>query len=158
MIFSFLSRVPNTDKRPACPRCGRGKLDRKLSRFAISRGRSAAEERAGDNPDLAGMDETRLEQAMAELAHEVEGVSEDDPRQMASLMRRLYARTGLRLGQSMEEAMRRMEAGEDPDRIEEEMGHLLEQEEPLFDGKEEGFKVLRRKLREPKVDETLYEL
>jgi hypothetical protein len=61
----------------------------------------------------------------------------------------------------MEEAMRRMEAGEDPDRIEEEMGSLLEEEEPEF-GEPEGspgrLGSLRRRLRPPQVDETLYEL
>jgi len=36
--------------------------------------------------------------------------------------------TGLELGPGMNEALKRMEGGEDPDRIEAEMGNLLEDE------------------------------
>ena len=45
-VFNFLARKPDTKKRPNCPRCGRPNLDRKVSRFAISKGRS--EPREGD--------------------------------------------------------------------------------------------------------------
>jgi hypothetical protein len=50
-----------------------------------------------------------------------------------------------------------MEAGEDPDKIEEEMGDLLESDEP---GLSEGGKLRRlsKRLKAPEVDETLYEL
>jgi hypothetical protein len=49
----------------------------------------------------------------------------------------------------------RMEAGEDPEKIEQEMGDILEEEEP-FGIKE---KILRSsKSRPPQVDEKLYEL
>ena len=41
-------------------------------------------------------------------------------------MRKISDATGLSLGPQMEEALRRMEKGEDPERIEEEMGELLE--------------------------------
>ena len=45
---------------------------------------------------------------------------------MAKMMRKLSDATGMKFGESMEEAMRRMEAGEDPDKIEDEMGDLLD--------------------------------
>jgi hypothetical protein len=78
-------------------------------------------------------------------------------------MRRLYASMGLPVGPGMEEAMRRMEAGEDPDQIEEEMGDLLEEEEgeaplPAEAPAAGELKRLRRKMLPPSVDETLYEL
>ena len=60
-----------------------------------------------------------------------EGMNEDDPRQAARMMQKLYESTGMHLGGNMEEAIRRMEAGEDPDKVEEEMGDLLEGEGPL---------------------------
>ena len=152
-IFNFLSRKVGGSRSPSCPRCDRPRLERRVSRFAISKGRS--------EPDTAGLpdfDEARLEQAMAAMADEAERLDEDDPRQMAGLMRKLYDTTGLQLGQGMEEAIRRMEAGEDPDQIEEEMGDLLEGEDPFtFDGKT-GLKGLRRRFVPPEVDETLHEL
>lgn len=161
-IFNFYSRAVNTTKRPPCPRCKAPRLERKVSSFAISRGQSPPEgEGAPDLPGLSNMpnlDDARVEQAMAELAREAEGAREDDPRQMAQLMRKLYDATGMKLGSGMEEAVRRMEAGEDPEKIEEEMGDLLEGEDPFL--AEGGGKAgrLTRKLKPPSVDETLYEL
>jgi putative FmdB family regulatory protein len=112
-IFNFLSRRINTNKQPDCPRCGRQQLRRRVSMFAISKGRK--EEDAADMPDI---DEGRMEQAMQALMSEAEGLNEDDPRQAARLMRKLYETTGMEIGGSMEEAIRRMEAGEDPEQIE----------------------------------------
>jgi hypothetical protein len=78
---------------------------------------------------------------------------------MARMMRKLYDAAGMNLGKGMEEAIRRMEAGEDPDKIEEEMGDLLETEEPLLGGEAKGgLRRLSRKFTPPNVDETLYDL
>ena len=171
-VFSFLSKTINTTKRPDCPRCGRPKLDRRMSRFAVSKRRSEPTSHGDDQGDLPpGFDEAKMERAMEDLAQEAEGANEDDPRQMARMMRKLYDSTGLPLGAGMEEAMRRMEAGEDPDKIEEELGDVLEQEDPFGGGQGEeggegaegknrggGLRGISRKLRPPKVDETLYDL
>jgi hypothetical protein len=107
---------------------------------------------------MEGLDETRLEQAMASLAGEMDRLDQDDPRQMAGLMRKLYSASGLALGPGMDEAIRRLEAGEDPDEIEEEMGDVLEQEDPFAAaGGVQVLKGLRRRLP-PSRDETLYEM
>jgi hypothetical protein len=70
-------------------------------------------------------------------------------------MRKLTEATGLKLGSGMEEALRRMESGEDPEQIEAEMGDLLEGEDPFLAGGEKG---ASRRTRPPRKDETLYEL
>ena len=175
-VFNFLSRTINTTKRPACPRCGRPKLERRMSRFAVSRRRAEAATEDGPADLPPGLDETKMERAMEAMAQEAEGINEDDPRQMARMMRKLYDTTGLPLGAGMEEAMRRMEAGEDPDKIEEELGDALEQEDPFGGGSGEGgpeggqgtegegakrggsLRAISRKLKPPKVDETLFDL
>jgi hypothetical protein len=61
------------------------------------------------------------------------------------------------LGSGMEEALRRMERGEDPEQVEAEMGDLLETEDPfVFGGKKgRGGGGVRRA---PTRDETLYDL
>ena len=115
---------------------------------------------AGGEDDLPpGMDESKLEQVMEELGREADSLDEDDPRQAAQLMRKLHERTGMPLSGKMEEAMRRMEAGEDPDQIEQEMGDFLDEEDPLL-GAEPGGRLrgLAKRLRAPAVDETLYDL
>jgi hypothetical protein len=107
-----------------------------------------------ENP-LPDMDESRMEKAMNYLAHEAEKADENDPRHAANLMRKLTDMTGLSLGNGMEEALRRMESGEDPEKIEAEMGDLLEGEEP-FGPKEKA--VRNSKQRPPSVDDKLYDL
>ncbi len=108
----------------------------------------------GDLDDLP-IDEAKMEKAMSLLAREAEGINEDDPRQAANLMRKLSDVAGVGLGPGMEEALKRMEAGEDPEQIEAEMGDLLEQEEPFVVGEKKGRRVKRRELHR---DDTLYEL
>jgi len=154
-VFNFLARKPDTEKRPACPRCNRPKLERKLSRFAISKGRPDAEE-GEDLP--ADFDEAKMERVLAEMAGEAEGMNEDDPRQMARMMRKLHDATGMPLGKGMEEAIRRMEAGEDPEQIENDMGDLLDEDESLFAEGGGGLRNLSRKLKPPDVDDTLYDM
>jgi hypothetical protein len=98
-----------------------------------------------------------MEQAMNMLAGEADKINEDDPRQAANLMRKLSDMTGMKLGSSMDEALSRMEKGEDPEQVEAEMGDLLEDEEPfLFPGKKVKGKKTKRAA--PLRDETLYDL
>ncbi len=149
-IFNFIASRVNTEKRPDCPKCGRPQLERQVSLFAISRGRK--EEPVEGMPEL---DEGQMERAMMSLAGEMGNLDEEDPRQMARFMRRFSEMTGMSLGEGMEEAMRRLEAGEDPEAIEEELGDVFDEENPFG---REGIKGLRRKYVPPAHDETLYRL
>ena len=82
-------------------------------------------------------------------------MDEEDPKQAAQLMRKLTEATGLKMGASMEEALHRLEKGEDPEKIEAEMGNLLEQDDPFI--LESKGKTASKKPK-PKRDETLYDL
>ncbi len=157
MIFNFLSRKINTQDTPRCPRCSNKDMSRKVSIFSvISR---AKREEKGEEEDpfsrlLSQMDESRLEKVIASLSREAEKMDEEDPRAMAGLIKKLFDSTGIKLSDAMEEALRRMEAGEDMEKIEEDMGEVLEDEEAIFDLKK---KRLSR-LLPPREDETLYEM
>jgi len=83
-------------------------------------------------------------------------MDEEDPRQAAQLMRKLSDMTGLKLGPGFQEALSRMEAGEDPEQVEAELGDALEEENPFEVKKKSG--PLLRKLLPPRRDETLYDL
>lgn len=149
-IYNFLSRSVNTRKTPDCPKCGKKELKRKPSLFAAVSGKK--EEAAAETPPF---DMAKMEKAMSLLASEGAGISEDDSRHAAKLMKRLSEAAGLSMGPAMEEAIRRLEQGEDPDVIEEEMGDLLEEEDPFAQEK----KTKRRGVRpRPCIDDTLYEL
>ncbi len=150
VIFNFFSPRVNTSKKPDCPRCGKKDLSRRISTFATI---GKAKEDGGDQ--LAGLDEAKMERAFTALMREAEHANEADPKQMASLMRKFTAQTGINLGGSMEEALSRMEAGEDPEQVESEMGHLLNEENLSI---ELIKKKALRENRPPTHDEKLYEL
>ncbi|WP_456387886.1 FmdB family zinc ribbon protein [Desulfolithobacter sp.] len=151
-IFNFFSRRINTETRPGCPQCGRKELQKMMSPFATV---GKAKEEDSDDP-LAGLDESRMEKAFESLMREAENINEDDPRQMADLMRKFTEKTGISLGEQMEEALARMEAGEDPDQIEQEMGDLLDGDDAFsLDGMK---KKLRGTRKTPRRDEKLYEM
>lgn len=111
---------------------------------------------ADDGEDLP-FDASKMEKAMQMLAGEADRINEDDPRQAADLMRKLTDMTGMALGDGMQEALRRMESGEDPEQIEAEMGDLLENEDPFLMAGKKG-KDGGTSRRAPERDETLYDL
>ena len=69
-------------------------------------------------------DESRMEGALTQLAGEAEKIDENDPKAAAELMRKFSSMTGVEFGGGMEEALSRLEAGEDPEQIEKEMPGL----------------------------------
>ncbi len=150
-IFNFFSKSINTTKRPKCPQCEVETLERRMSSFATT-GRAKENDPMDDMP----IHESKMEQAMQMLAGEAERIPEDDHRQAANLMRKLTRMTGLELGDGMEEALQRMESGEDPEQIEADMGDILENEDPFQAAAQKGGKGARRSA--PKMDETLYDL
>ena len=151
-IFNFFSKTINTTKTPKCPRCKVKTLERQMSAFAI-----AGKAKENNDMDDLPFDESKMEQAMNMLAGEADRINEDDPRQAADLMRRLTDMTGMKLGEGMQEALSRMEKGEDPDKIEAEMGDLLENEDPftLPEKKSTGKQSIKPS---PDRDDTLYDL
>lgn len=148
-IFNFFSKSVNTEKTPLCPKCQKIYLDRYMSIFATPRNKGEE-----DDTPLPDLDENKMERAMNLLAKEAEHIDENDPKQAANLMRKLTDMTGLNLGPGMQEALNRLEAGEDPEKIEAEMGDILEEDPFSFEKK--SFNALKH--HPPKVDDKLYDL
>lgn len=148
-IYSFFSPRVNTGKKPVCPKCAKPDLSRQVSIFAVSKGRT--EDENGDLPDI---DESKMERALQMMEQEAGRLDEDDPKQAARLMKKLCDSAGMDMGPGMEEAMRRLESGEDPDQIEAELGDVLENEDPFFASKKGGLS----RLKAPSKDETIYDL
>ncbi len=142
---------------PKCPRCGRKKLEKKISRFAISKGLT---ESSSDPDPFENVDESKMEQLMSEMAPHLEegGDGPEDPRQMAGVMKRMFELTGMQPTGAMLEAMKRMEAGEDPDKIDEEMGDALDGDADPFAQSQGTGKRLSRFFEAPNVDPELYDL
>jgi len=161
-IYSFFSRKLWDGKSiPRCPEGDSLRMERAVSRFAVNTGREEESEEGGPDPD-----DPRMEAAMAEMEREMSMMDEEnpDPRQMGQLMRKMADMTGEKVPPVMEEMIRRMEAGEDPEKLEEEYGDLPELEEfGAGDGEEAGgkgtlLKKLRRSRSNPDRDPQLYEM
>jgi putative FmdB family regulatory protein len=156
-VFSFLARSMQIPASPACPKCGRSKLEKKISRFAISKGLA---DPGGESADpFANIDESKMERLMEEMAPHLEDNGSEDPRQMAHLMKKMFEMSGAEPNAAMMEAMRRMEAGEDPDQIDEEMGEVLDAEgDPFVKSSDKPLHRLRRMFEAPDIDPDLYEI
>jgi putative FmdB family regulatory protein len=137
-IFSFLSLTPSPSRRPVCPKCGNAELSRVPSAFAVSRSRPEAKAPGGE-AGTGGTDDAsaqRLEAEAMRMASEMDESDAEDPRTVARMMRRLAEASGEPVTPTMEEMFRRMEAGEDPEALEDELGPQLEAE--MGDGGEGG--------------------
>jgi hypothetical protein len=145
MIYQFYSQRIVSDRKPVCPKCGDKNLERLLSAFnprtgSKSQARPETEASAGvdaprekdggplgDDP-FAGMSpeqQARSEREMMKLMSDAERLDENDPRQMGHMMERMMQIVGQDKNKEMQEAIRRLKAGEDPEKIEAEMGDVL---------------------------------
>ena len=129
VIFNFLSKRVNPDHLPTCPKCGNKEMRKQLSRFAMTRGlkEPAAPTEAGDDEaPMPDFDDPRVERAMSELERDMEHLDENNPKHMAHMMRKMkdLMPPGT-VPKELEVAIKRLEAGEDPEKIEEDMGDVL---------------------------------
>ena len=123
-IYTFFSRAVDTEKTPCCPHCEAATLTREISCFAAL----SSSEHGGQADGLAGdlpLDEHRLQAAMESVAANADRIDENDPKQAAELMRGFSKAAGVEFTGSIEEALHRMESGEDPEAIEAEMGERM---------------------------------
>lgn len=140
VIFQFFARRIGEQKVPDCPKCNRSDMERVLSRFAVAR--KSADKKSdspetpdgppGEGPDMndpfakmTPSQQRRAEREMFKLMEQAESIDESDPRQLGRFLRRMTEIVGDEGGPEMKEAIRRLEAGEDPEKLEEEYGDLL---------------------------------
>ena len=127
-IFSFLSKRVNPDRSPVCPKCGNKKLSKEVSRFAMSRGlkASAAKTETNAGEAMPDADDPRVERAMMEMERDMEHLDENNPRHMAHMMKKMKdIMPPGSVPKELDVAIKRLEAGEDPEKIEEDMGDVL---------------------------------
>src|SRR5437879_6812726 len=129
VIFSFLSKTVKPDRLPTCPKCGNKKMQKQVSRFAMSRGLAepaAKAEGQGGEEGMPDFDDARVEHAMMELERDMEHLDENNPKHMAHMMRKMkdLMPPGA-VPKELDVAIKRLEAGEDPEKIEEDIGDVL---------------------------------
>ena len=128
-IFSFLSKRVKPDRLPTCPKCGNKNLKKEVSRFAMTRGLkepAAKTETADGGPPMPDLDDPRVERAMTEMEREMEHLDENNPKHMAHMMRKMKELMPPgSMPKELDTAIKRLEAGEDPEKIEADMGDVL---------------------------------
>jgi putative FmdB family regulatory protein len=128
VIFNFLSQRINPKRKPACPKCGNKKMRKQMSRFAMSKRlkEPAAKPEGDDGPPMPDMDDPRIESAMREMERDMEHLDENNPKHMAHMMRKMkdIMPPGA-MPKELDIAIKRLEAGEDPEKIEADMGDVL---------------------------------
>ncbi len=158
-IYSFYARsLSQGERTPRCPDNPKARMERMLSRFAVT---SSSRDKSSDAPP-DGMD-PRMEGVMAEMEREMSSMSEDnpDPRQLARMMRKMTEATGQKVPDVMQQMIERLDRGEDPAKLEAEYGSTLEQMgEGFSDGADESGKwnPFRTRQTTPHRDPTLYEM
>ena len=129
VIFNFLSRRLNPERPPVCPKCGNRKMAKQMSTFASLRGLkepAAKPEAAEDGPPMPDLDDARVERVMSELERDMSHLDENNPKHMAHMMRKMKEMMPPgTMPKEMDVAIRRLEAGEDPEKIEADMGDVL---------------------------------
>jgi len=124
-IYQFYARTLAQGRlTPKCPDDPRFRMQKVLSAFAVvgrAQDRGAGGGGVPEGPG-AGPDEGRMEAAMGEMEREFSSVDENDPRAMGRMMRRMADLTGQKMDGQMEEVVRKLEEGADPDSLEEQFG------------------------------------
>jgi putative FmdB family regulatory protein len=92
-------------KKVKCPHCGSSELQRLIARVRIARSEESRLDELSDPSDWGDVDES-------------------DPRSMARMMRKMGSELGEDMPGEFDEVVDRLEAGEDPDEIEESMPDL----------------------------------
>jgi putative FmdB family regulatory protein len=128
-IYSFLSRRVNPDRLPVCPKCGNKHMSKQVSRFAMTRklAEPAANTEVGPgDPPMPDLDDPRVARAMAEMERDMEHLDENNPRHMAHMMKKMKdLMPPGSVPKELDVAIKRLEAGEDPEKIEADMGDML---------------------------------
>jgi putative FmdB family regulatory protein len=98
-VSLFLTIAEYESTVPSCPHCGGANLRRKIGRVRVARSEESRLESLSDPTSWGDVDES-------------------DPKSMARMMRRMSQETGEEMGPEFDEAVNRLEAGENPDEVE----------------------------------------
>jgi len=120
-IYQFLAKTQAQAARiPKCPDNPKFRMQKIVSRFAVNTGVKEAPV-APTGPDSRAED-ARSEAALSQVEREFEHLDEANPREMGKVLRRMAELTGEKIEGRMEEAVRKLEEGVDPDELEERLG------------------------------------
>ena len=109
-IYQFLMRGDRSESELKCPGCSRDGLKRVMSTFSTTSSKGRSDD---------------------DMASDLADIDENDPRSMAKAVRKMADEMGEELGPELEHALNRLEAGEDPEKIEQELEEMGFSEEDM---------------------------
>lgn len=87
---------------------------------------AAKPEGAEGEPSMPDFDDPKIARAMNELERDMDSLDENNPKHMAYMMKKMKdVMPAGTMPKEMDEAIKRLEKGEDPEKIEEDMGDVL---------------------------------
>jgi hypothetical protein len=167
-IYQFFAKtLAQGQTVPKCPDNPKYRMQKAVSAFAVTSGGKSAD--AGQSTvDASAVgdpaEDARMEAAMGAMEREFSSVDENDPRAMGRMMRRMAEMTGEKIDGEMEEVVRKLEEGADPESLDDQLGGDMPGEEgmsapedgPAVQSKEKRhrYKAVRRA---PRRDPQLYD-
>jgi hypothetical protein len=125
-IYQFYAKtLAQGQTTPRCPDNPKFRLRKLVSAFAVTRGGAKEEPSTpppGAEPAGEGPEDPRMEAALGAMEREFSQVDENDPKAMARMLRRMSELSGEKIDGEMEEVVRKLEEGADPDSLEEQFG------------------------------------
>lgn len=100
----FIPYAEYDSKTVICPHCQSTEVQRRIGRVRVARASTESIDSLADSEQLAGL--------------------EDDPREMGRRLRAMSRETGEELGPEFDEVVGRLEAGQDPEQIEQDLPDL----------------------------------
>ena len=137
LFYQSISLAEARQAEARCPQCGSAQLRRLVSRFSVIRpdprsktdpvdapfDPDSAEYGGGSGPLDEGMGGMGAFDSLGEQM--MAGMDDEDPRSIARWARQMQAETGEDLGPEFNAALGRIESGEDPDRVMDDMEPAL---------------------------------
>ncbi|MBM3860233.1 MAG: hypothetical protein FJ395_11355 [Verrucomicrobia bacterium] len=170
-IYAFHARsIAYAGRTPRCPDGAKYRMQKLISSFAVLGGGKTKQPSETVTGAPTGADDPRMDAAMQTMEREFGNMDTEnpDPRQLGRMMRRMSELTGEKMPSEMEEMTRRLEAGESPEKLEEELGDQFGEpgsedmtakpdEGSEENGKKASFRSLRRRAA-PTRDPKLYDM
>lgn len=151
-IFNFFSKQINTDKSPDCPKCAKPSIQRLISNFSALKDMNPLKDKGG----FLTKNDPESVQAQLFLNNELKKINTQDPRQMASVLRKLGDVTGNHLGPNLQKVLSQMEQGGNVEELQLELESILTK---YAENTESEFGTHQAKASlPPTIDEEVYDL
>lgn len=135
-IYQFYAKTLAQGKTvPRCPDNPKFRMQKAVSAFAAITGGKRDDAATPDIPAGGSAEDhdPRMDAAMEAMESEMTHLDENDPKAMGRMMRRMSELTGEKIDGEMEEVVRKLEEGTDPDALESMLGDDASPDSPYDD-------------------------